>query len=151
MGVFNGLKPTLLGIVPYAGISFACFHTFKEEYKAHASVKLDTQIPVAVRLLAGALAGLIAQSATYPLDIVRRRMQVSNMTVGKVQMASYESIWHAVQTIQRNEGWQGLYKGLSMNWIKGPISVGISFTVNDLIKSQMRKHNEAKQLSVTSG
>ena len=37
----------------------------------------EKNISTPARLGAGALAGLIAQSATYPLDILRRRMQVS--------------------------------------------------------------------------
>jgi hypothetical protein len=44
-------------------------------------------MPVGTRLLFGGLAGLFAQSVTYPLDIVRRRIQV----VGKA--GGYSSPW----------------------------------------------------------
>lgn len=79
VGLFRGLTPTLLGIVPYAGISFGTFHTIKEEYKSAAGLEHDGQIPLWVRLPAGGLAGLIAQSVTYPLNVVKRRMQVSQV------------------------------------------------------------------------
>jgi solute carrier family 25, member 42 len=133
--LYGGLFPTLVGIVPYAGFSFACFETFKYYTVKWSKLKSDKDIPTYQRLVAGALAGLLAQSATYPLDIVRRRMQV---TPGR-----YRGIVDALRMIYREEGIrQGLYKGLAMNWIKGPIATATSFTVNDLIKRRARNYHE---------
>jgi solute carrier family 25, member 42 len=112
--LYAGLKPTLLGIVPYAGISFTTYETFKGYNK----------------FLAGAIAGIVAQSATYPLDVVRRRMQVHPM--------QYTSFTETLKLISKNEGIiKGLYKGLSMNWFKGPIAVSISLITNDFIKDHL--------------
>lgn len=133
--LYGGLFPTLVGIVPYAGCSFACFETFKYYIVKWTNLRSDKDIPTYQRLVAGALAGLLAQSATYPLDIVRRRMQV---TPGR-----YKGVVDALRTVYREEGVrQGLYKGLAMNWIKGPIATATSFTVNDLIKRRARNYHE---------
>ena len=69
---YRGITPTLLGILPYAGISFATFETLKFAVldAAHG------EDPHALtRLACGGAAGLAGQVLTYPLDIVRRRMQ----------------------------------------------------------------------------
>jgi solute carrier family 25 protein 42 len=44
-----------------------------------------------------------------------------------------------MKTVINEEGFiNGLYKGLSMNWVKGPIAVGISFTTFDLMTKFLR-------------
>lgn len=87
------------------------------------------------RLAFGACAGLIGQSASYPLDVVRRRMQTAG-----VRGLSYSTILGTMREIVTQEGvTRGLYKGLSMNWLKGPIAVGVSFTTFDITHSLLLK------------
>ena len=138
-------------IVPYAGISFATFETLKSRYgearageaaRGGQSARRDAnanepEMPVALRLLFGGVAGLFAQSVTYPLDIVRRRIQVVGAAGG------YVSPWRALVDIGRTEGLRnGLYKGVTMNWLKGPVSVAVSFFVNDSVKAYFREQRE---------
>ncbi|EPY24719.1 solute carrier family 25, member 42 [Strigomonas culicis] len=140
ISLYGGLFPTLVGIMPYAGCSFACFETIKYYIVGYYHLQSDRDIAVWQRLAAGAFSGLVAQSATYPLDIVRRRMQVTPWR--------YRGVVHALKTVYKEEGLrQGLYKGLAMNWIKGPIATATSFTVNDLIKRRTRAYYEKKPVS----
>ncbi|CBH15511.1 mitochondrial carrier protein, putative [Trypanosoma brucei gambiense DAL972] len=133
--LYSGLVPTVIGIMPYAGCSFAVFETLKSYIVRWRELSSEKSISVHERIVAGGFAGLVAQSATYPLDIVRRRMQV---TPGR-----YRGVFHALRVIYKEEGFlQGWYKGLSMNWIKGPIAVSTVFTVNDIVKRRMREYDE---------
>ncbi|XP_037642914.1 mitochondrial coenzyme A transporter SLC25A42-like isoform X2 [Sebastes umbrosus] len=130
--LYRGFTPTLLGVIPYAGLSFFTYETLK---KLHAERSGRPQPYSYERLAFGACAGLIGQSASYPLDVVRRRMQTAGVTGH-----TYGTILGTMREIVSEEGVvRGLYKGLSMNWVKGPIAVGISFTTFDLTQILLRK------------
>ena len=99
--LWAGLGPTLVGIVPYAGLSFGTYETLK------AMLPRDEQtgqLPSGYRLAAGGLAGLVAQTATYPLHVVRRRMQVQEGAVGVAGGVRYASAWEAFGRIYAEEG-----------------------------------------------
>ncbi|XP_075681592.1 mitochondrial coenzyme A transporter SLC25A42 isoform X2 [Rhinoderma darwinii] len=130
--LYRGFNPTILGVIPYAGISFFTYETLK---KLHAEQSGRPQPYPFERLLFGACAGLLGQSASYPLDVVRRRMQTAGVTGH-----TYSSILGTMQEVVAEEGFiRGLYKGLSMNWVKGPVAVGISFTTFDLTQILLKK------------
>jgi solute carrier family 25 protein 42 len=142
--LYRGLRVTLLGIMPYAGLSFTTYHTLKAQAVSRWKLNSERDIPRGYSVAFGGIAGLVGQSVTYPLDIVRRRMQVSSGD-------QYRTIWGSLVQIVKNEGLRGgLYKGLSMNWIKGPIAVTISFNVNDFVKQLLRRVNDDTQLDIRS-
>ncbi|KAH8271290.1 hypothetical protein KR018_005815 [Drosophila ironensis] len=132
MTLFRGYWATVLGVIPYAGTSFFTYETLKREYhEMHGS---NSKPNTLVSLGFGAAAGAAGQTASYPLDIVRRRMQTMRVNTAKGER--YPTILETLWKIYREEGIKnGFYKGLSMNWIKGPIAVGISFSTYDLIKA----------------
>eukprot|EP00516_Mucochytrium_quahogii_P009807 CAMPEP_0203774232 /NCGR_PEP_ID=MMETSP0099_2-20121227/5171_1 /ASSEMBLY_ACC=CAM_ASM_000209 /TAXON_ID=96639 /ORGANISM=" , Strain NY0313808BC1" /LENGTH=424 /DNA_ID=CAMNT_0050672295 /DNA_START=413 /DNA_END=1687 /DNA_ORIENTATION=+ len=136
-GFYRGLAPTLLGIVPYAGLAFGTFETLKIMTTQHYHTN---SVTAGQRFYCGVMAGFVAQTLTYPLDIVRRRMQTDGIHThdprsGAPPQRTYHTIRQTFLHVLTNEGWKGgLFKGVSMNWIKGPIAHGISFTTFDLLK-----------------
>jgi len=134
LALYRGLTPTLLGVIPYAGTSFFTYETLKGyAVRRKGGDSTHPLLPSPLeRLAAGAIAGLLGQTASYPLDIVRRRMQTGRQ-LGKAN--KYRTVVGTLLTVYRNEGiYRGWYKGLSMNLIKGPIAVSIAYTVNDYVK-----------------
>ena len=173
---YKGMAPTLIGILPYAGISFATYGTLKQlsrerrdEHKIeqqaagsgvvlasphHSSPSTSSKHEMAnwERLVYGGVAGLAGQASTYPLDIVRRRMQTEGFSPFHAHLQHRHSLFEPLPSmaarvkrvdggmidtlfaIYSREGRRGLFKGLSMNVIKGPIAVGVSFTTYDILK-----------------
>ncbi|KAG8454922.1 hypothetical protein GDO86_001225 [Hymenochirus boettgeri] len=137
--LYRGFTPTVIGVIPYAGISFFTYETLK---KLHAEQSGREQPYPFERLMFGACAGLFGQSASYPLDVVRRRMQTAGVTGH-----TYGTILGTMQEVVAEEGFiRGLYKGLSMNWVKGPVAVGISFTTFDLTQILLKKLQSVSEI-----
>jgi len=134
-GLYRGFGPTVLGIIPYAGVSFFCYDTMKASYKSATG---EDVMPGYLRLLAGGLAGAIAQTVSYPLDVVRRRMQVEGLSedgaAPKNAQRLYTSTLTSLRLILQKEGIKGLFVGLSINYIKVAPAVGISFATYEYMK-----------------
>ncbi|RMX43096.1 hypothetical protein pdam_00006842 [Pocillopora damicornis] len=92
----------------------------------------DRELPVVVRLICGGLAGGISQTVTYPLDVVRRRMQMKGISG---DLFAYTSTKHAFTTIVQVEGVKGLYKGMWPNLLKVAPLVGIQFVTYEITKA----------------
>ncbi|CAL1291140.1 unnamed protein product [Larinioides sclopetarius] len=132
--LYRGYVPTLLGVIMYSGTSFFIYETLKRLHNERTSGR---DVHPTERFIFGAIAGMLGQSSSYPLDIVRRRMQTASLTGSE-----YNTIRSTINKVVSTEGFiRGLYKGLSLNWIKGPIAVGISFTTFDLTNNFLRKCN----------
>ncbi|KVH88134.1 Mitochondrial carrier domain-containing protein [Cynara cardunculus var. scolymus] len=136
--------PTLIGILPYAGLKFYIY----EELKRHVSE--DQQRSIMMRLSCGALAGLFGQTFTYPLDVVRRQMQVENLQGSVGGGARHKNTWKGLTTIVSQQGWRQLFAGLSINYIKIVPSVAIGFTAYDMMKSWLHIPPRQKSQSVTA-
>jgi len=118
--LFKGYSPTILSLAPFIAINFAAYDTLKSLSPSPSSVNV---------LLLGAAAGLFAQTICYPLDTVRRRMQLK----GKV----YTSTANAFTTIWKREGLKGFYRGIVPNAVKVVPNNAIRFVAYEWIKSQI--------------
>ncbi|KAL9267305.1 Mitochondrial carrier protein CoAc1-like protein [Drosera capensis] len=156
--------PTLVGILPYAGLKFYIY----EELKSR--VPEEHQKSYTLHFSCGALAGLFGQTLTYPLDVLRRQIQVENSQHGS---ARYKNTFDGLIGIMRNQGSRQLFAGLSIKYLKldgsmaprlsvgdahvdpfshvGCPSVAIGFTLYDYMKSLLHISSEDRSLAVSHG
>jgi len=142
-GLYRGVGPTLVGILPYAGLKFYVY----EELKRHVPEEYEKSI--VMRLSCGALAGLFGQTLTYPLDVVRRQMQVG-MPSNSVQGVKMKNTLEGLTSIVATQGWRQLFAGLSINYIKIVPSVAIGFAAYDTMKSWLRVPPRQKSHSIST-
>ncbi len=127
LGLYRGFYPTTLGVAPYVAINFAVYEKIKELWPNHGPV---------VHLLDGAVAGAVAQTLTYPFDLLRRRFQV--LTMGNNELGfKYTSVMDALITIGKKEGFRGYYKGLTANLFKVIPSMAVSWFTFELVKDSI--------------
>lgn len=115
--------------VPYVGLNFAVYESLKDWLIKNKPFGLvdDSELSVTTRLACGAAAGTVGQTVAYPLDVIRRRMQMvgwnnaaSVVTGDGRSKASleYTGMVDAFRKTVRYEGFRALYKGLVPNSVK---------------------------------
>ncbi|KAJ6705455.1 SOLUTE CARRIER FAMILY 25 [Salix purpurea] len=94
-------------------------------------------------LACGAAAGTVGQTVAYPLDVIRRRMQmvgwkdtasvVTGDRKGKAAI-QYTGMVDAFRKTVRHKGFGALYKGLVPNSVKVIPSIAIAFVTYEMVK-----------------
>ncbi|XP_063968809.1 solute carrier family 25 member 16-like [Lytechinus pictus] len=137
--LYRGVTPTLIGMIPYAGAAFYTYETTKIFLLTKGPPQFSKPIPnnpsermliIPANLCVGGIAGAIAQTITYPLDMVRRIMQLGHMVPN-----SSDRILQNLKTVYGEHGFLGLYRGLSINYIRAIPAAAISFTVFEKMKA----------------
>lgn len=142
-GLYAGLTPTLVVIIPYAGIQFGSYDTFKHWTMAlsrkvsDGSTKESFSKVQLVNTTCGFAAGITAKSICHPLDVVKKRFQMEGLRRHPRYGANVEgdiskSVWYATKRIVQSEGIQGLYKGLYPSLVKAAPASAITFLVYEL-------------------
>jgi solute carrier family 25 phosphate transporter 23/24/25/41 len=91
--------------------------------------------------MTGALAGLCAQSVVYPLDVIRRRIQMDTVTIAPVQPGSGAGVrlytWLAMKSVVEKEGMRSLFAGILPTMLKVAPAVSISVVTRDAILGKL--------------
>eukprot|EP00066_Takifugu_rubripes_P008415 XP_003974588.1 PREDICTED: calcium-binding mitochondrial carrier protein SCaMC-2-A-like [Takifugu rubripes] len=129
---YKGYVPNMLGIIPYAGIDLAVYETLKNYYLHNYSAN-DVDPGILVLLACGTVSSTCGQLASYPLALVRTRMQAQAATAGQPHLKMSGLFRQILQT----EGPTGLYRGLTPNFLKVIPAVSISYVVYEQLKMQL--------------
>ncbi|KAL9672671.1 hypothetical protein QQ045_028923 [Rhodiola kirilowii] len=120
---YSGLGPSLIGIAPYIAVNFCVFDLVKkslpEKYQKRTEVSLATAL----------VSATIATLMCYPLDTVRRQMQMRGNP--------YNTVLDAIPGIVARDGFFGLYRGFVPNALKTLPNSSIKLTTFDTVKTMV--------------
>jgi solute carrier family 25 thiamine pyrophosphate transporter 19 len=118
-GFFRGLSAANFQIVPYMGLFFTFYESFKPML---AATHLPLEWMGSVDGTASIFASVLAKTTVYPLDTVRKRLQVQGPSRARYvhrNIPEYRTgVLGTVRAIVVKEGVRGLYRGLTVSLIK---------------------------------
>ncbi|CAN8277408.1 unnamed protein product [Cochlearia groenlandica] len=123
---YRGLCPSLIGIVPYAGIDLAAYENLKDLSRTY--FPNDNEPGPLIQLGCGMTSGALGASCVYPLQVLRTRMQADST---KTRMSQ-----EFMNTL-RGEGLRGFYRGILPNLFKVIPSASISYLVYESMKKNL--------------
>ncbi|KAJ8458807.1 hypothetical protein OPV22_031733 [Ensete ventricosum] len=118
---YSGLGPSLIGIAPYIAVNFCVFDLVKKSLPEKYQKRPETSLATAL------VSATIATLMCYPLDTVRRQMQMKG--------SPYNTIFDAFPGIMECDGFFGLYRGFVPNTLKNLPNSSIRLTTFDMVKS----------------
>ncbi|XP_063699748.1 mitochondrial basic amino acids transporter [Culicoides brevitarsis] len=149
-GIFKGLGITAARDLPGFSSYFVAYELMVQE--KHASS--------AHILMAGGLAGVFSWLVSFPIDVIKTRMQVDGFNA----TTQYKSYWDCLQKSYKSEGWRLFTRGLGSTLIRAFPMNAVCFLVvtwimklnvnmNTAVEVEARHHvpNHKEELKMTAG
>lgn len=132
-GLYSGLQPTMIEIMPYMAIHFALYEHMKHATLYHCQLAhLHPHHSLAI----GAFSGTVSKLLTLPLDNAKKIMQVQAQ-FRKTQPQYYRGIFHVLQRLWITNGLAGWFRGASPSILKAAPNSAITFMVYESAKAHL--------------
>jgi solute carrier family 25 phosphate transporter 23/24/25/41 len=150
MGFYSGVGPTLLVAVPNLAISYTVYGTLKEYtlddelFYNMRKIDADSGEPILgffLTVMCGAASGILASLVTFPMDTIRRRMQIQALHFTPEERLTSVQQFHRLIT---EEGLGSLYRGLTPELLKVVPMVGTMFMVYEWTKDMLNVRHDRR-------
>ncbi|KAM6574256.1 hypothetical protein CsatA_022583 [Cannabis sativa] len=128
---YYGLGPSLIGIAPYIAVNFCVFDLVKKSLPENFQKKAEAS------MLTALVSASLATLTCYPLDTVRRQMQMRG--------TPYKTVLDAIPGIVARDGFVGLYRGFLPNALKTLPNSSIRLTTYDFVKRLIARSEKELQ------
>ncbi|KAF1804998.1 mitochondrial carrier domain-containing protein [Mucor lusitanicus] len=137
-GYFKGLGPNLVGVIPARSINFFMYGNGKKWF---TNLNGGKETP-GVHLISAATAGVVTSTATNPIWVIKTRLQLQ----GANGLRKYSGSVDCLIKIVRQEGFGGLYKGMSASYL-GVAEGTIQWVIYENLKKKWSVSKDDLQLN----
>ncbi|KAI1103320.1 mitochondrial thiamine pyrophosphate carrier 1 [Jackrogersella minutella] len=140
-GFFRGLNPALAQIVPFMGLFFAVYEGARLPL-GRMDLPLGTGDATA-----GVVASVVAKTGVFPLDLVRKRIQVQGPTRSRYvhkNIPEYRGTLSTIRQVLKREGVRGLYRGLTVSLIKAAPASAVTMWTYERVLNFLIDRGEKK-------
>ncbi|XP_023238728.1 mitochondrial thiamine pyrophosphate carrier-like isoform X2 [Centruroides sculpturatus] len=140
--LYKGLVPTLIQILPYTGAQFSFYKLFQQLWNKYTNRPLG----LLGTTICASSAGIAAKGVVYPLDLIKKRIQIQGFQKAREQFGSfrkYKGVTDCFISTLREEGIRGLYKGFFPSVVKAAVVTASYFVVYEqIIKLLLLRHQK---------
>lgn len=134
---YKGFTPNMVGIVFYRGLELGIYSSIQQSLmlyrmKCHHCSRHDSALTVSEVGIAGMIASATAQTVTYPLNVIRTRLQTQG-TQGRTKR--YNGTIDCFVKVVKQKGFSALFSGLSANYLKAVPASSCAFVVFEKMQS----------------
>ena len=144
MDFYKGLGANLCGIVPYRGLEVGCFYALSSRIqdgrrrRRNPAAPLSDEDKLTIAEIAGVglCSSVMAQTVTYPLNLIRTRLQTQGVNGRPVL---YRGMFDGFRKVLRSDGPAGLFRGLTANYLKAVPASVTTFIVLDMVQNNLSR------------
>ncbi|XP_068649443.1 probable mitochondrial adenine nucleotide transporter BTL3 [Aristolochia californica] len=140
LSLYKGLTPALISMGPASAVFYAVYDVLKASYLSKQMKKIryekgekktkEGELGAARTLIYGAIAGAIAETVTYPLEVMRRQQQLQR--VRRLGLVA------AFVNLIEKQGVGSLFAGLVPSALQVLPSAALSYLFYEMMKSNMK-------------
>ena len=137
-GLYSGWGAAMIGVIPYAGISFGCYDILSTQYRK--TMKVDSAGPLPT-LCIGFFSGWLASTLSFPMYSATVRLQSGLVpALANGRRANLASV--LADTVKYSpDGWRALFNGWFPATVKIIPQAGTSFVIYEMVKRRLDKDN----------
>jgi solute carrier family 25 (mitochondrial thiamine pyrophosphate transporter), member 19 len=144
-GLYSGVGPTLVEIVPYVSIQFAIYETARARL---VEIGRADSLSTIESLTIGASTGTFAKLVTLPLDNAKKRMQVQGQfseAARGTASRQYTGMADVLTKVYAREGVRGLFRGVAPSLLKAAPNSAVTFAAYETARSFVLERRREKK------